>query len=285
MNSDNWETGLQHLQQPIWPLTKLCILLYLTSPYSTWKELLDTLPQELAVNEIIYQAPASKLTAITWPTSWLEMLKNGANANGLPLILNENHEHLDIFSSILCLIKQQVMEAELETVNSLFCSSMKCALCCEGPKATASQKFFEIPLQFTEVPLFEMQVIDTTLQGAFDAYSFPAFQRDGIPFYSLPSAIYRWRNGYSLILTTGATCPHLTRNLRCDIYKKRPVVCKKPQIFAYIMEKLPDKPHIAMERNILLAVTDCPYVRRLENELERYAVLNEVTLMLKPNKA
>ncbi len=284
MNSAEWQTGLKHLKTPYWPLTKLCILLYLTSPYQTWEKLLQALPQEFSVDNTVYEAPASKLAHLRLNTQWLELLKNAGNSKELPTILNESNEILDMFSTVLCLLKQQVLQTELETVNSLFCSSMKCSLCCEGPKFNAVQEFFEIPLLPKELLLFALNTIETPFQGGFDPYSADTFQIDGKPFYTLPPAIYHWRHGYSLILPKGATCPHLTQ-MRCNIYEKRPDVCRRPQIFAYVMEQLPDKPHIAMERNTLLAVTDCPYVRLLENELERYTVLNEVTLMLKPNKA
>lgn len=285
MNNAEWQAGLQHLKTPLWPLTKLCILLYLTSPYQTWEELLQALPQELSVDNTIYKAPASKLTPLHLNTQWLGLLKNGKNSTELPTVVNERNDILDMFSTVLCLIKQHVMQMELETVNSLFCSSMKCSLCYEGPKSNAIQEFFEIPLQPKELSLFTLKIVETPFQGGFDPYSTDTFQIDGKPFYLLPPAIYHWRHGYSLILPKGAVCQHLSQNMRCNIYEKRPDVCKRPQIFAYVMEQPPNKPHIAIERNTLLAVTDCPYVRMLENELERYAVLNEVTLMLKPNKA
>jgi Fe-S-cluster containining protein len=285
MNSAEWQAGLHHLKHPLWPLTKLCILLYLTSPYETWEELLQALPPELSVDETIYEDPASKLTHVHMNTRWLELLRQGSGGNGLPVVINEGNDTLDMFSTVLCLLKQQVMEAELETVNSLFCASMKCALCCKGPEPDAVQEFFEIPLQPQELSLFAFQPIETPFQGGFDACSADIFQIDERPFYLLPPAVYHWRHGYSLILTKGASCPHLTGNMRCNIYEKRPNVCRKPQIFAYVLEQQPDKPHVSLERDTLLAITDCPYVRLLEKELERYAVLNEVTLMLKPNKA
>lgn len=261
-------------------------MLYLASPYETWEGLLKALPEGLETDEVIYETPARRLTAIKWPAPWYDTLKHGQNTQGLhQVVLNERNEPLNVFSAVLCLMKQHVMQTELETINSLFCSSMDCSLCCEGPKAAAVQEFFEIPLQPEELSLFKLKAIETPFRGDFDPYSADTFQIDGKPFYLLPPAVYHWRHGYSLILTKGALCPHLSANKRCNIYEKRPDVCKRPQIFAYVIEQQPDRSDILMERNTLLAITDCPYVRLLEKELERYAVLNEVTLLLKPNKA
>lgn len=285
MKNTEWQAGLKHLETPLWPLTKLCILLYLTSPYETWKELLQALPQELSVDETVYEAPASRLAHLNLNTRWIDLLKHEGDSSGLPEVINEGNEPLDMFSTVLSLVKQEVMQTELETINSLFCASMKCALCCEGPESNAIQEFFEIPLQLEELALFTLKPIETPFQGGFEPYSADIFQMDGRPFYLLPPAIYHWRHGYSLILTKGAFCPHLTEDKRCNIYEKRPNVCRRPQIFAYVLEQQQDKPNTSTKRDTLLAVTDCPYVRLLEKELERYAVLNEVSLLLKPNKA
>lgn len=285
MNTDNWQTGVKYLQTPLWPLTRLCLMLYLTSPYEAWEELLEALPEELETDGIRYEAPARMLSTITWPTPWVTVLKQGRNTDGLPVVLNEKDEPLDIFSTILCLMKQHVMEMELERINSLLCSCIDCSLCCEGPTTDALHDFFEIPLRPEEVRLFDLTVIDTTAQGKFDPYSSNTFNVDETPFYLLPPAIYRWSYGYSLILTKGTCCPHLSSDKRCNIYPKRPAVCKKPQIFAYITEQHPERTNTLYEKNTVLAITDCPYIQKLEKELEQYAVLNEVSIIFKANKA
>ena len=71
------------------------------------------------------------------------------------------------------------------------------------------------------------------------------------------------------------------------IYEKRPIVCRRPQVFPYILE--PIEPNERGEpvyriRNSVLAITDCPYVRELQQEIARYVAACELELVLSQNK-
>jgi hypothetical protein len=284
MNNPEWHTGLKYLKKPLWPLVKLYSFLYLATLYKTWEALLHDLPLELNVNGISYKTPAARLKTINWPLPWPDILKGRHYSEQLLQVIDSYGNHLDIMRAMFCHMKQHILQSELETINSLLCPSMACSLCCEGPKANAIQEFFEIPLTKEELYLFSLEVIDTTPQGDFTPYSSQSFQMNGRPFYCLPPAIYRWSSGHSLILTKGTSCPHPSLEGRYNIYLQRPDVYRRPQIFAYVTEALPNTP-LVRKRNTLLAITDCPYLRLIEKEVESYANLNEVILVLKPNKA
>jgi Fe-S-cluster containining protein len=106
-------------------------------------------------------------------------------------------------------------------------------------------------------------------------------------------ALYHWENGWSLILPGGSICPALSAHTKkCMVYAKRPQVCRKPQIFAYILEKTPDTAKhsdgtlipVYMARNKVLAVWDCPYVRKFQDEIGAYAEMGGLEPIFKKSK-
>jgi hypothetical protein len=76
------------------------------------------------------------------------------------------------------------------------------------------------------------------------------------------------------------------------IYAKRPEVCRKPQIFPYVLEKTDDMAKrndgvripVYMARNKMLAVWDCPYVRELQDEIGAYAEMSGLEPIFKKSK-
>jgi Fe-S-cluster containining protein len=106
-------------------------------------------------------------------------------------------------------------------------------------------------------------------------------------------ALYHWQNGWSLILPEGSVCPQLFPDTkRCTVYEKRPEVCRKPQIFPYVLEKTPDTAKrsdgviipVYMARNKVLAVWDCPYVRKYQDEIGAYVEMSGLTPIFKKSK-
>ena len=67
------------------------------------------------------------------------------------------------------------------------------------------------------------------------------------------------------------------------MYLIRPQVCRRPQIFSYILENTDQTDQYRL-RGSLLAVTDCPYVQVLQEEIAAYAAACELELVLKGNK-
>jgi Fe-S-cluster containining protein len=114
-----------------------------------------------------------------------------------------------------------------------------------------------------------------------------------MPFYKNEMALYHWQNGWSLILPEGSICPKLLADTkRCMIYKKRPEVCRKPQMFSYVLEKTSDTAKrsdgelipVYMARNKVLAVWDCPYVRRYQDEIGAYVEMSGMEPVFKKSK-
>jgi Fe-S-cluster containining protein len=91
-----------------------------------------------------------------------------------------------------------------------------------------------------------------------------------------------------MILPKSSRCPHLEAdNGRCLVYDNRPEVCRRPQIFPYILEKMAgeaERPSYRL-RNSLLAVIDCPYVALLQDEIAAYGAACELEVIFKQNKA
>lgn len=85
-----------------------------------------------------------------------------------------------------------------------------------------------------------------------------------------------------------SSCPNLeSQTGRCTVYIDRPKVCRRPQIFSYILEPVTgeDGEIIAQRlRRTLLAIIDCPYVEVLQEEIAAYAAACELNLVIKRNK-
>jgi Fe-S-cluster containining protein len=181
------------------------------------------------------------------------------NMIDIPLILNQDSVPLDTLEALTAWIKQCVLERELEEINSLLCAPCNCVICCTGPESGSKKEYYNIPLKENELSLFDLPRHEILLDR---------LPEDNIAHSSSP-ALYHLEKGWSMILPRESRCPQLSRGGRCAIYENRPSVCRKPQIFPYVIQKNePAQAYIKEER--LLAVWDCPYVRKLKEEIIQY---------------
>jgi len=190
----------------------------------------------------------------------------------------------DRITALDCWIGHRVLVRELEEINGRLCGPCRCDLCCTGP--AGGQYFFEIPLADEELPLFDMlEHVDQPAGRATTAYEEPCLEIHGRPFYDRATpCIVSWRTGPSLILPRGSRCPHLAGG-RCAVYPDRPEVCRRPQIFSYLLEPdAPTGPTRFTVRRTLLAVWDCPYVRGLEDAIAEYGRLCGLETLFRSNK-
>jgi Fe-S-cluster containining protein len=251
-----------------------------------------------------YENPQDALLPYESLLREFEVLKGEKKlATSLPFIVNEKQVPLARRHSLECWISQQILSWELEEINSTLCGPCGCVLCCTGPnsefdalsgfKGKMKQEYFEIPLADNEADLFVVPRVDTEESRAHTAQSSSPLQVNHVAFYEQGMALYHWQNGWSLILPTGAACPQLAKDTkRCVVYAKRPAVCRKPQIFPYLLEKTNDMAKrndgmnipVYMARNKVLAVWDCPYVRELQDEIGVYAEMSGLEPIFKRSK-
>ncbi len=287
LNDDLAKSAINKLQNPIWPLCRLTLMLYLTSPYLEINQVLCELPDTIELDGIIYSEPKELLISYLNELSYIEVIKkhDSPKRDLLPKIISEEGKELDILETSIYFIQQNVLEKELESINSCLCKPMNCIICCTGPDDKASQEFFEIPLLENELELFDVEIKETPDSIATTPYDEPYLFVSGKPFYLNPITIYRWSYGYSLILPRGSRCPNLDTQGRCLIYEKRPQTCRKPQIFSKVIDKdIKDKDCFWQLRRAILAITDCPYVLALKDEITLYADKNDLDCIFMQNK-
>lgn len=291
------DDGQWLLAHPILPLVRIVRFLYLTGPFDTVAEVLTELTEPIETNTGIYQEPASLLTPYLPIMAIFEAEKAGRGSPDA-IILNEQREPMEGFAALDHWVAQQILTVELERLNSILCRPCGCVLCCEGPVVAADggetrQHFFEIPLNDTETKLFELPVLDTEESRSLTALDDPGLSVDGRPFYEGEPALYKWRTGWSMILPRARACPHLDRRrFSCAIYPQRPEVCRRPQVFPYALERAPELDEeregrllpAYYSRGKLLAVWDCPYVKRFKEEIAQYAELCELEPVFMENK-
>lgn len=274
--------GLELLRRPILPLVRLLPLLYLTGPFSSMEELLEQLKEPIETGGVTYPNPDRLLEPHLETLRLFTRLKGEADTNGLPEILDERGGKLSGIEALELMVCQSIMEAELESINSLLCSPCRCSLCCTGPTPEMKQEFFEIPLQKEERGLFELKEVNTPRSRRSNSGDEPPLTVDHTPFYTAPPALYHWQSGWSMILPRAASCPQLNRTGGCKIYPQRPRVCRRPQIFAYLLEE--ENPKTLRAPNKVLAVWECPYVRALKDEIIHYATTSGVEPVFRTNK-
>ena len=299
-----FEPGLSRLKKPVLPLVNMLQFLYLSGPFATVDEVLNRLTKAVELEGIHYENPKQMLEEYRCFLKEFEVMKGKKKLSAaLPFIIDEKNEPVAKRRSLELWIKQQVLSQELETINSALCGPCGCVLCCTGPnsefdeaagfKGKMKQEFFEIPLADNEVDLFGLKRFDTAETRAMTTHSVPPLQMAQAPFYKHATAVYHWKNGWSLILPEGSACPQLAADTkRCLVYAKRPEVCRKPQIFAYVLEQTPDTAKrsdgvlipVYMARNKVLAVWDCPYVRRFQHEIGAYAEFGGLEPIFKKSK-
>jgi len=290
MEPSQFQAGLDRLAQPILPLVRLVQLLFLTGPFTTVNELLEELNEPIET-VVRYEEPAKALAPYLDLLTEFHRYKDQTPTNYA--VFNHGAAPLAPMEAIDLWVAQQVVTRELEIINSLLCAPCKCSLCCTGPTPESRQVFFEIPLDAHETALFPLAHIDSPESRGMTSDSEPPLAVNGLPFHDHPHALYRWQSGWSMILPRGSACPHLQKSLACAIYPQRPSVCRRPQIFAYILDRTPayDEQRSSLtipafrQEGKILAVWDCPYVKRFQGEIATYAERCELEPIFKENKA
>lgn len=296
--------GKYRLQHPILPLVDMVQFLYLTGSFETIDKVLEEMTETIEIKGSVYENPDHLLTPYLEILQDFEVVKGKRKLSySFPVIVNEKEKPQAKLKSLEHWVKQRVLTKELEEINSVLCEPCGCVLCCTGPdsgfdeaagyKRRMQQEFFEIPLLNEEIDLFELQRVDSDESRNLTAQSDTALDIDGTPFYKYDMTLYHWQNGWSLILPRGSVCPQLvTETKRCRVYAKRPAVCRRPQIFPYIVEELPEKARrsdgtlipVYMAREKILAVWDCPYVRQYYDEIVAYAERSRVEPVFRKSK-
>ena len=291
MKKEDLQAGIDLLKQPVLPLVSMVQFMYqLGGPGTKVEEIVSAMTEPIETAYTIYPEPEGLLRPYLSQLQLLETLGTEQQAEELAgEVVDESGQAVDEVTAATGLINQRILETELEEINSLLCAPCHCQLCCIGPDKAMQQEFFEIPLQSTETELFHLPCHDTpesrnSLALDAQADNTPLLIK-GRPFYhcSSPELIH-WRNGWSMILPKESSCSALEENGRCAVYNERPQICRRPQIFSYILEPL-EQGRKYMIRNSLLAVTDCPYVQFLQDNIAAYAAACELDCILKANKA
>ena len=283
MEKNDFQQGIELLRQPALPLVSMVQFLYLTGPFATVAEVIDEMPEPIETGYTRYDHPRQLLRRYLDPLHALEALKN--EEQPAPQVVDESGNPVDEMTAVTSLVSQRVMEEELETINSVLCGSCGCTLCCIGPDHEMQQEFFEIPLQDGEQDIFRVPRHDTAeSRRCHPMDENTVLQVEGHPFYRQDGPeVFHWQKGWSLILPRESSCPGLDANGRCKVYEQRPLVCRRPQIFSYVLEPL-ERPDQYRLRSSLLAVTDCPYVEVLQQEIAAYAAACELAPVFKGNK-
>ncbi|WP_339134852.1 MAG: YkgJ family cysteine cluster protein [Candidatus Electrothrix sp. GW3-4] len=297
MKKEDLQDGMALLKQPVLPLVSMVQFMYqLSGPGAKVEDIIAEMTGPIETPYTVYPEPDKLLRRYLDQLQLLETVGTDNQPEELNAeVVDASGQPVDAVSACTVLINQRILEAELEEINSCLCAPCHCRLCCVGPEKAMAQEFFEIPLQDAETKLFSLPRHDTSESrstSALDTASDDAvLQIEGRPFYQgadqcgNPELVH-WRNGWSMILPKDASCPALEQNGRCTVYSQRPLVCRRPQIFSYILEALEPlkQSRKYMVRNSLLAVIDCPYVQFLQEEIVAYAAACELECILKANK-
>lgn len=291
MGTAHFQSGLDKLAQPILPLIRLVQLLFLASPFTSVGELAADLPATIETGSCSYDEPQKLLAPYLEMMAELQRLKEPRAA--AYRIIDERHAEIEAFEALDLWLAHAVLVRELETINSLLCGPCGCGLCCIGPEETDRQQFFEIPLRENEQDLFDIPHFDSEASRRQTPYHEPPLRLGKAAFYQSAPAVYRWQTGWSMILPRHSSCQHLTRAKTCTIYPERPEVCRRPPIFSYLLERVPEQDqkqdntlipaYLAPKK--LLAVWDCPFVRKFQQEIGAYAEICGLTPIFKENKA
>jgi len=285
MENDQFQAGRTLLKNPLLPLARLVQILFISGPFSSVATVLAELNEPIETNTSRYDDPQAVLMPYLDILEEYQRLKNGKS---LPCqILDSDNNPLDSMEALDLWVSQKLLTRELETINSLLCAPCGCTLCCIGPNDSADQSFFEIPLTREETAHFSLQCYDTDESQKLTPYSDTIFEVQGKPFYAGSPAVFHWQTGWSMILPKKSSCQKLLDNGRCTIYPDRPDVCRRPQIFPYILEvaNSSEKNKTFIVRRKILAIWDCPYVQQFKNEIAAYAEICELEPVFKENKA
>lgn len=281
------QQGAALLARPVLPLVQMVEFFLLTGDFTDVNEVIDQMPADITTDWATYTDPAVALRPYADLLQPLLAVKNGEPPAQLALeVVNGHGGVLDPWTAATVLVAQQVLTRELEKINSLLCAPCGCTLCCVGPTTGMYQSFFEIPLAEDEVDRFALTCVDTKDSRTLASNDEPSLVVDGRSFDERPDPLLiHWKSGWSLILPRASRCPHLDASGRCLTYTTRPSVCRRPQIFAYMVEKVTSPPPQYRVRQSLLAVVDCPYVQELREEISAYAAACELNMIFRENKA
>jgi Fe-S-cluster containining protein len=277
--------GLELLHRPVLPLVTIVQFFLVTGDFDSVEEVIGQLPEDIETGYAVYAHAAADLAPYTDLLQPLIDLKAGRVPE--ERVVTSDGESLDAMSAISALVAQQVLTRELEQINSLLCAPCNCTLCCIGPDTSMEQDFFEIPLQSGEAEFFPLERIDTEASRAHRADEEPSLQVGGRNFYQRTEPVLiHWRHGWSQILPKTSRCPNLESSGRCRVYPNRPQVCRRPQIFPYMVEPTEQNGQPVLRlRQALLGVIDCPYVQLLQEEIAAYAAACELEMIFRHNKA
>ncbi len=287
------QAGIDRLAVPILPLVRLAAMLYLTGPFARLTDVLTELIEPLETGGLRYEDPARALTGYLEAMAPYERFKHLQEPSRI--ILSADLAALDQFEALDAWVAQNVLTQELEEINSLLCGPCACRLCCIGPEETMAQDFFEIPLQKSETAFFPLASIDQEVSRSTSSEATPPLEYGGQPFYeNKEPLLVHWQKGWTMVLPRHASCPNLDMaSGGCIIYPDRPDVCRRPQIFSYVLERLPDYDQEYEGRMLpafsrqdkLLAIWDCPYVKEFQDQIGIYAQLCGMEPVFKENKA
>jgi hypothetical protein len=285
------EQGIERLKQPILPLAKLAMLLYLTGPFTLMDEVLAELNEPLETGPGSYNEPGLMLKPYLPHLKKFELIKKPGSEQSTDIsILNPENEPVELFEALDLIISHEIIKQELEQINSLLCGPCKCTICCTGPEKDSKKLFFELPLGSKELKFFDIPNIKTQESKQTSSLTEPPLIILDQPFYHNPRAIYHWKTGTSLVLPPDSCCPNLDlSSFGCKIYPDRPDTCRRPQIFSYLLENTTNnqlKPGASsyIARHKLLAIWDCPYVKELKELISSYGQYCELETIFKENK-
>lgn len=283
INKEQLTEGIDLLGQPVMPLAAMVQFLFMTGSFTTVAEVVDELPEPIETDQVTYENPKEILIQYLEVLADLEQVKQGIYQ--VPKVVDEQDKAVDPFTAGVALVQQRLLTAELEKINSLLCAPCGCTLCCVGPDSSMEQEFFEIPIRDVELDFFPGKRCDTEASKSRNPLDDDELVWEEQPFYKISEpALFHWQKGWSLILPKDSRCPNLNDKGQCRVYNDRPEVCRRPQIFPYIVERLDGKPETLRIRQSLLAVIDCPYVQVLQEEIANYAAASELHLHITQNK-
>ena len=284
-NKALFQTGLGVLRRPVLPLLGIVEFLYVTGDFSTVEEVIAQLPETIETGYATYEDAAALLAPYAALLQPFVDLK--ADKGPEQRVVTSAGGPVDAMTAVTALVAQQVLTQELEQINSLLCAPCHCTLCCVGPDAAMVQAYFEIPLHTGEADFFPLARIDSEASRRHRVDGEPPLQVAGRAFFDRPDPVLiHWQHGWSLILPQGSRCPNLEALGRCRVYPDRPQVCRRPQIFPYVLEPVAEEGQSVLRlRDSLLAVVDCPYVRLLQDEIAAYAAACELEMIFRHNKA
>ncbi len=273
------------MHRPVLPLVTMVQFFLLTGDFDSVEEVIAQLPENIETGYAVYEQAAVDLAPYATLLHPLIDLKAGRVPE--ERVVTSEGEPVDAMTATSVLVAQQVLTRELEQINSLLCAPCNCTLCCVGPDAAMEQDFFEIPLQPYEADFFPLERIDTEASRMHRADDEPSLQVGGRDFYQRTDPVLiHWHHGWSQILPKASRCPNLESSGRCRVYPNRPLVCRRPQIFPYVVEPSEqDGQPVLRIRQALLGVIDCPYVQLLKDEIAAYAAACELEMIFRHNKA